>query len=158
MKKILFGTTILLFCISANVENYLYLDRNWICDKNTRTCEDIIYLFEGSKVIWSLTSQTSSTPGFKVEFLDATGQWVTLVDTAVFSKNLENVSTGDFRVPLEAQYRLVMTDVLGVRTDETGVHGSNQTAVMTHVFAIEDGEDDDYNDAFGFFSWIAKVD
>jgi hypothetical protein len=138
-----------LFLLSGNIYGMS-------CDEQTKTCIYDIGILENTALIWSLTAQSTSTPGMEIGHFNTENEWVLLADSSVHSTDFNNRSTGNFRPPITGLYRIKFHDVISVSSETAIINGQNQVIAVTHLFVMEDGvdNDNDINDAFAVVSWF----
>jgi hypothetical protein len=149
MKNIFFITSIFLVSLFANAESLSTSQTMATCDPIARTCFTSISFVKNTPVTWLITAQATSTQGLTIEYQDAMGNWILMVDTRVRSIDLNNKSTGDFIAPITGPYKVTFTNTTGVR-DDTAVIINDllQPVAVTRQYASEDVRGGVYIDSF----------
>ncbi|MEJ2445821.1 MAG: hypothetical protein P8Y42_20630 [Exilibacterium sp.] len=126
------------------------------CDEQARTCDYKAVFLKDSAVVWSFTAQTTSTPEIEIGYYDSNNKWVLLANSSVHSTNFNNRSTGRFIPPITGIYHIIFHNVKDVSSETAAIEELNKVVVVTHLFAMEDGIDDDidFDDAFAVVSWF----
>jgi hypothetical protein len=104
-------------------------------------------------VTWSLCSQAANPQTMIIR--GPAGD--TIVDTTVFALDASNESIGRFSVPGEGSFLVLFP------ADRIVLHGHETMLTLrgviaqTHIFAGEDGNDGDFQDAFAVITWFRRV-
>ncbi|WP_298773130.1 hypothetical protein [uncultured Shewanella sp.] len=145
------ATTALLCVSSTSFAEELDIGIESICED--RACTFKVPIVEGRAVSWYITSQTAGNPGIKI--ISPDGEL--MAKTTVYSKDLNNKSSGDFIAPTTERYTVIFSDMVEVVSDTATITSDwGDTVSQTFQFAGEDWTDNDYNDIFAAITWFTK--
>ncbi len=106
-----------------------------------------ITLAANKQICWYLTAQADRIQSVKI----SSSTKGVVLDTSLLSKNLSNFSVGSFQTGArDEDYTITFGSATDVRDARAIITNPAATVnnVVAYVFAIEDGDDRDYNDLY----------
>lgn len=107
-------------------------------------------------VVWTITSQADFCQGLIIK--DPKGKEI--VNTSVLSNDMSNVSYGTFQVPgtfkKDYEYNVQIDPSVDCKSGNVNIRAKKDVVASCFVFANEDHQDGDFNDAFITITWFAR--